>query len=229
MSVLIEARELRRVFHQGRSDQVEAVKGVSLSIAAGQVTVLRGPSGSGKTSLLALLGAMARPTSGRIYLGERELTSLPERFLTEERRRTFGFVFQQFNLVPGLSARENVMLPALPLGLPRAGLARRAGALLERFEVGHRAAARADRLSGGEAQRVAIARALINDPAVIIADEPTANLDSVLSGVFMALVGTLRASGKTIIVASHDPLVHESPLVDRVISMRDGRLEEPAP
>jgi putative ABC transport system ATP-binding protein len=226
---LIEARALRRVFHQGRPDELEAVKGVDLSIEEGQVTVLRGPSGSGKTSLLALLGAMARPTSGRILLADRELTSLPERFLTEVRRRTFGFVFQQFNLVGGLSALENVMLPAFPLGAPRAGLERRATALLARFGVAHRASARADWLSGGEAQRVAIARALVNDPRVLVADEPTANLDSALSAGFMEVVGTLKAAGLTVIIASHDPLVHEAAVVDRVVSMRDGRLEAGAP
>ena len=229
MTPLIEARELRRVFHQGRPDELEAVKGVNLAIEAGKVTVLRGPSGSGKTSLLALLGAMARPTSGRIFLGGRELTSLPERFLTEVRRRTFGFVFQQVHLVRGLSARDNVMLPAVPLGGPRPALARRAHALLERLGVGHRASARADWLSGGEAQRVAIARALVNDPQVIIADEPTANLDSALSTAFMQIVASLRDEGRTILIASHDPLVHAAAVVDRVVSLRDGRVEGQAP
>jgi len=229
MTPLIEARELRRVFHQGRPDQLEAVKGVNLAIEAGKVTVLRGPSGSGKTSLLALLGAMARPTSGRIFLGGRELTSLPERFLTEVRRRTFGFVFQQVHLVRGLSARDNVMLPAVPLGGPRPALARRAHALLERLGVAHRASARADWLSGGEAQRVAIARALVNDPQVIIADEPTANLDSALSTAFMQIVASLRDEGRTILIASHDPLVHDDAVVDRVVSLRDGRVEGQAP
>jgi putative ABC transport system ATP-binding protein len=121
------------------------------------------------------------------------------------------------------------MLPAFPLGGPRAALQRRATALLERFDVAHRAGARADWLSGGEAQRVAIARALVNDPQVIIADEPTANLDSALSAAFMELVASLRADGKTILIASHDPLVYEAATVDRVVSMRDGRIETGAP
>jgi putative ABC transport system ATP-binding protein len=229
MTALIEARELRRVFHQGRPDQLEALKGVSLSVEAGKITVLRGPSGSGKTSLLALLGAMARPTSGRIFLDGRELTSLPERFLTEVRRRTFGFVFQQFHLVRGLSALDNVMLPAFPLGGPHRALVRRATAQLEQLGVAHRARARSDWLSGGEAQRVAIARALINDPRVIIADEPTANLDSALSTAFMEIAASLRAAGKTLLIASHDPLVFEAGVIDRVVSMRDGRIEAGAP
>jgi len=229
VTALIEARGLRRVFHQGRPDELEALRGVSLSVQAGKITVLRGPSGSGKTSLLALLGAMARPTSGRIFLEGRELTSLPERFLTEVRRRTFGFVFQQFHLVRGLSALDNVMLPAFPLGGPRPALVRRATALLEQLGVAHRSGARADWLSGGEAQRVAIARALINDPRVIIADEPTANLDSALSAGFMEIAASLRAAGKTLLIASHDPLVFEAGLIDQVVSMRDGRIEAGPP
>jgi len=222
---VIRLDDVRRVFHQGRPDELVAVDGVTLDIAAGKITVLRGPSGSGKTSLLALIGCMARPTSGRIHVGDREVTSLPEHFLTGIRRTTFGFVFQQFHLVRGLSARENVMLPAYPLGGRRGALERRADALLERLGVAHRSRARADWLSGGEAQRVAIARALINEPQVLIADEPTANLDSALSSEFMEIARTLRAAGTTLLIASHDPLVYQSSAVDRVVSMRDGRVE----
>ncbi len=222
---LIELKDVRRVFHQGRPDELTAVDGVTLSLEAGQVTVLRGPSGSGKTSLLAVIGGMARPTSGRVFLGGRELTSLPERFLTEVRRRTFGFVFQQFHLVRGLTALENVMLPAYPLGVPRADLAEKAHGLLASLGVGHRAAARADWLSGGEAQRVAIARALVNDPSVIVADEPTAHLDSRLAAELMEILTGLKAAGKTLVVASHDPLVHQAGVVDRTVSFRDGKVE----
>jgi len=222
---LIELTDVRRVFHQGRPDELTAVDGVSLDVEAGAITVLRGPSGSGKTSLLALIGGMARPTSGRIVYDGRELTSLPERFLTEVRRTSFGFVFQQFNLVRGLSALENVMLPATPLGGSHAALVRKATGLLERLGLAHRAKARADWLSGGEAQRVAIARALVNDPRVILADEPTANLDSRLSAEFMRIAADLKAGGVTLVIASHDPLVHDAPVVDRTVAMRDGRLD----
>jgi putative ABC transport system ATP-binding protein len=172
---------------------------------------------------------MARPTSGRIWVGEREITSLPERFLTDVRRRTFGFVFQQIHLLRGLTTLENVMLPAYPLGEPRPALVRRAQALLDQLGLASRAESMADRLSGGEAQRVAIARALINNPAVVIADEPTAHLDTARSLEFMDIVAALRASGKTVIIASHDPLVFESRVVDRTVRMRDGRLEGAPP
>ncbi len=222
---MIELRDVRKVFHEGRPDEHVAVAGVTLAIEAGRVTVLRGPSGSGKTTLLTLIGCMARPSCGRIWVEGREVTSLPERFLTEVRRRTFGFVFQQFHLLRGLSTLENVIIPAYPMGERRPALVRRARDLLDRLGIHARAGTRADWLSGGEAQRVAIARALINDPAVVIADEPTAHLDSALSGEFMAIVADLRARGKTVVIASHDPLVYDSPAVERVVPVRDGRLD----
>lgn len=226
---MIRLDDVRRVFHQGRHDELVAVDCVTLAISAGKITVLRGPSGSGKTSLLALIGCMARPTSGRIHVGDREVTSLPEHFLTGIRRSTFGFVFQQFHLVRGITALENVMLPAYPLGGSRKALVARAQSLLDGLGVGERARARADWLSGGEAQRVAIARALVNDPEVIVADEPTAHLDSRLSASFMDVVAALRAEGRTVVIASHDPIVHESALVDHLVSMRDGRIVSEGP
>jgi putative ABC transport system ATP-binding protein len=226
---MIELHEIRKVFNEGTTYALTAVDGVSLSLEARKVTVLRGPSGSGKTSLLSLIGCMARPTSGRIRLEGREITSLPERFLTEIRRQTFGFIFQQFHLVKGITALENVMLPAYPLGGDHAVLRKRAGELLDLFGIGARALSRSEWLSGGEAQRTAICRALINDPAVIIADEPTAHLDTKLSREFMDIIARFRDQQKTIIIASHDPLVYESPAVDRVVNMRDGRIEGAAP
>lgn len=222
---MIELRGVTKVYEEGRSGALVAVDGVSLTIAPATITVIRGPSGSGKTTLLSLVGAMARPTSGRILVEGRETTSLPERFLTEVRRRTFGFVFQQGNLLPGLTTLENVMLPAFPLGVPRPALVARARTLLERLAISHRADAKAEWLSGGEAQRAAIARALVNDPRVLVADEPTAQLDSRLSGEFMEIVAGLRAGGMTVLIASHDPVVYEAAVVDRALGMRDGRLE----
>ena len=223
--IAIDLKDIRKVFNAGKPYALTAVDGVSLSIEAGKVTVLRGPSGSGKTTLLSLIGCMARPTEGRIVLGDREITSLPERFLTEVRRSTFGFIFQQFNLVKGITALENVMLPAYPLGEPHASLKRRARELLDLFGILPRESSKAEWLSGGEAQRAAIARALINDPRFIIADEPTAHLDTKLSREFMEIVARLKTSQKTVIIASHDPLVYDSPVIDRIVTMRDGKIE----
>lgn len=222
---MITLDRARKVFSQGRPNEFVALHETSLVIEADRLTVLRGPSGSGKTTLLSLVGGMARPTSGRIHVLGREITSLPERFLTEVRRRTFGFIFQQFNLIPGLTALENVILPAYPTGERRALLEKRAAGLFDLFALAPKARARVESLSGGEAQRVTIARALINDPAVVIADEPTAHLDSKLSREFMDTMARLRDGGKTILVASHDPLVYDHPAVERVFHIRDGRVD----
>ena len=223
---MIELKNIRKVFNEGLPNEYIAIHDVSLGIEAHKVTVLTGPSGSGKTTLLSILGCMARPTAGRILLQDREITSLPERFLTQIRRTTFGFIFQQFNLLKGISVLENVMLPAYPLGEPLGGLKTRVMNLLELLNLTPKAAAKVEWLSGGEAQRTAIARALVNDPAVIIADEPTAHLDTKLSRELMDILLDFKRQGKTILIASHDPIVHESEIVDRVVRMRDGRIIE---
>jgi putative ABC transport system ATP-binding protein len=221
---MITVQNISKVFNSGRPNEFTAVREVSLNVNPHQVTIFKGPSGSGKTTLLGIIGCMARPSAGRIFLDEREITSLPERFLTSIRRSTFGFIFQQFNLIKGLSALENVMAPAYPTGEKFAFLRRRALETLDIFNLGHRAEAKVEWLSGGEAQRVAIARALINNPSFIIADEPTAHLDSRLSIEFMEIMRRLQGEGRTIIMASHDPIVYDSDLADRVIEMRDGQV-----
>jgi putative ABC transport system ATP-binding protein len=221
---MIKLIDIRKVFNAGKPNELIAVDGVSLAIEAHQLTALKGPSGSGKTTLLSMVGCMTRPTAGRIILDDREITSLPERFLTAIRRRDFGFIFQQFNLLKGISVLENIMLPAYPNGGNHGAVRERAQGLLAMFNLSDKAEARVEWLSGGEAQRVAIARALVNNPRVIIADEPTAHLDSRLSLEFMEYMKNFKAQGKTVIIASHDPIVFESEAVDRVVEMRDGRL-----
>jgi putative ABC transport system ATP-binding protein len=226
---MIELVDVRKVFNAGQPNEFVAIDGVSLVIDAERTTVFRGPSGSGKTTLLSLIGCMSRPTSGRIRLLDREITSLPERFLTGIRQKTFGFIFQQCNLIKGITALENVMLPAYPSGEKHASLKNRAMDLLDTFQILRKAQSRVEWLSGGEAQRVAIARALINNPSIIIADEPTANLDTKLSREFMEIMGRLKSERKTILFASHDPIVYESDLADRVVDLRDGRVEGSVP
>lgn len=221
---MIELINIKKAFNQKRPNEYWALHDISLTLETGKVTALRGPSGSGKTTLLTIIGCLSRPTSGRVFFQGEDISALPERFLTELRRRSFGFIFQQFNLIKGLSAVENIILPAFPTGRPRAELIAAANELLARLQLGHRAQAKVEWLSGGEQQRVAIARALINDPAVIIADEPTANLDTALSREFMTILESFTASGKTVLLTSHDPLVVNSSAVHRVIGMRDGRL-----
>jgi putative ABC transport system ATP-binding protein len=221
---MIELVAASKTYNAGRHNEYRAVREVSLAIEPGRVTALRGPSGSGKTTLLGLMGGLTRPSAGRVRLDGRDISALPERFLTELRRATFGFVFQQFQLIRDLSVLENVMLPAVPTGRPHGEVVGRALALLDDLGLAGRAEARAQWLSGGEAQRVAIARALINDPTVILADEPTSHLDSALSRQILAILGGLRARGRTVILSSHDPLVFEAGLVERVIDLRDGRV-----
>lgn len=221
---MIELSNIKKAFNQGRPNEYWALNGIDLTLEAGKVTAFRGPSGSGKTTLLTLVGCLARPTSGRVRFKGEDISGLPERFLTDIRRRSFGFIFQQFNLIKGLSALENVILPGFPTGRRRAELVAAASALFEQLKLGHRLHAKVEWLSGGEQQRVAIARALINDPEVIIADEPTANLDTALCREFMAILEGFTATGKTVLLTSHDPLVVESSAVHRVVGMRDGML-----
>lgn len=223
---MIELANIKKAFNQGRPNEYWALSGIDLRLEAGKVTAFRGPSGSGKTTLLTLVGCLARPTSGRVRFKGQDISGLPERFLTEIRRQSFGFVFQQFNLIKGLSALENVILPGFPTGRPRAELIGAAEDLFEQLKLSHRRQAKVEWLSGGEQQRVAIARALINNPEVIIADEPTANLDTALSREFMSILEGFTAAGKTVLLTSHDPLVVESSAVHRVIGMRDGKLVE---
>jgi putative ABC transport system ATP-binding protein len=226
---MIELRDVRKVFNQGRHNELWAVRGVTLDLEPNRVTVLKGPSGSGKTTLLSMIGALSRPTAGRIYLDGKLISNLPERFMTQVRRRTFGFVFQRFNLIRGLTVLENVMLPAYPLAPDHGTLRRKARGLLAQFGLGSKAGERVEWLSGGEAQRTAVCRALINEPRILIADEPTANLDSKLSRELVGLLGDLLDLGKTVLVSSHDPLVFESARVSRVVEMRDGQLAGESP
>ncbi len=221
---MIQLKDVRKVFNQGKPSEFVAIDNISLQIDFGKVTVLKGPSGSGKTTLLSILGCMARPTSGRIMLADREISSLPERFLTEIRCRTFGFIFQQLNLIKGITAIENVMVPAYPSGEKYARLKKRAVHLLETFDLARKATSKVEWLSGGEAQRVTIARALVNNPSIVIADEPTAHLDTQLSMEFMDIVKRFKDDGKTTLIASHDPIVYDAAIVDRVIAMRDGQI-----
>ena len=221
---LIALKDITKIFNRGRPDEFTALSDVSLEIEPRGLAVFKGPSGSGKTTLLSIVGCMSKPSAGRVLVQDREVTSLPDRFLTDIRRHTFGFIFQQLHLVRGVSALENVILPAYPSGERIAALRDRGLRLLDLMGLSDRANTNIEWLSGGEAQRVAIARALINEPAIVIADEPTAHLDTKLSLDFMAAMERLKAEGKTILFASHDPLVYESAMVDRVLEMRDGRI-----
>ncbi len=226
---IIRTEHATKYYNRGRANEVLAVNDISLEIETGDFTVLKGPSGSGKTTLLSLIGCMTRPTSGSITVAGKDVSHLPERFLTGIRRKTFGFIFQQFNLIPGLTVLQNVMVPLFPANTNIGLLRSRAVEILDSLGMSGRTEFPVQGLSGGEQQRTAIARALINDPEVILADEPTAHLDTALSKEFMAIMKQLNKKGKTIIIATHDPLVFEAEALDlptgqagMIAEMRDG-------
>jgi putative ABC transport system ATP-binding protein len=205
---------------------INAVRDVELEIEAGELVAIEGPSGSGKTTLLQLLGALDRPSNGRVSFEGRDLSQLGDGELAELRLRSFGFVFQQFNLIPTLTALENVEAKLAPTGVGDDELTRRSRALLEEVGLGDRATHLPSHLSGGEQQRVAIARALSVEPRVILADEPTGNLDTTTGGEVIELLAGLAARrGTTVVVATHDvALAGRAP---RRFTMRDGRLLAP--
>jgi ABC-type lipoprotein export system ATPase subunit len=221
---LIRLRGVSKLYRKGR-EAIRALDGVDLDIAGKLMAAVVGPSGSGKSSLLHVMGAMDRPTSGDVLVAGQPLNTLSEEALTQFRRQTVGFVFQSFNLIPNLTALENVMLPMEFNGVPAEERRRRARALLERVGLGQRLDHRPRELSGGEQQRVAIARALANDPPLILADEPTGNLDSKTGQVIYELLKTIAAE-RTVVVVTHAEVL--SQMADRVIRIKDGKLEDVA-
>jgi putative ABC transport system ATP-binding protein len=222
---LIFTEEATKVYNPRRPDEVCAVDRVTVAVARGEVVAIKGPSGSGKTTLLSLIGCMARPTSGRVVVDGRDVAKLSEEVLTQVRRRKFGFIFQQFNLISDLPVLDNVMLPLYPVDVRPAEMRRRADSILAELGLQDKRARRVRKLSGGEQQRVAVARALINEPEIIIADEPTAHLDQQLSDELMRILENLNRDGKTVIISTHDALIYNHRIVDRVIAMRDGRVD----
>lgn len=225
--MLIELTGVCKIYNQGRANEVRALTDIDLAVEAGNMVCLKGPSGSGKSTLLAILGCIFPPTSGRAAIAGRQLARLPDRFLTLHRRETIGFIFQRFNVLPELSVADNITLPLLVLGVSPKERRQRAGLLMERLAIAHRATFPAGQISGGELQRVAIARALVNDPPIILADEPTAHLDTALSREFMEIMVQLQREGKTVVITSHDPLVFDHPAIERTITITDGRIDVP--
>jgi ABC-type lipoprotein export system ATPase subunit len=202
---------------------VEALRGLDLMIPPGVMAAIIGPSGSGKTTLLNLVGALDRPTSGKVWIAGTDLAGLSEAELTAYRRKMVGFVFQDYGLVPNLTALENVMLPMEFARVPRKEAKQRARQLLEAVGLGHRTTHRPNRLSGGEQQRVAIARALANDPAIILADEPTGNLDTKTGTEIVALLSRLvKEQHKTALVVTHDEQIAGA--ADLRFHIQDGRI-----
>jgi putative ABC transport system ATP-binding protein len=218
----VRAVNLARTFEVGETT-VEALRGVSLEVPRGQFVALVGPSGSGKSTFLNLVGGLDRPTGGELWVDGVELSASKEKALTEHRRTRVGFVFQSFNLLPRLTAVENVALPLMFSGVSQRERLAQAEELLVRVGLADRLAHRPTQLSGGEQQRVAIARALVAQPAIILADEPTGNIDSATGAEIMALLhGLNRDQGVTLLLVTHDP--EAASFADRVVLLRDGQI-----
>ena len=219
--LVVEARALSKRF--GREESlVRAVDGVDLAVARGETVAIMGPSGCGKSTLLHLLGGLDRPSGGELRVGEHRLDRMSERALAVMRRSVVGFVFQSFHLIDELTARENVQLPVLLAGRSPRAARRRADSLLRQMGLSDRAGYLPAALSGGQRQRVAIARALANDPVLVLADEPTGNLDSAATLDVLRVFGRLHDNGQTFVIVTHDERVGTR--ADRLISMRDGAL-----
>ncbi|MFE4533968.1 ABC transporter ATP-binding protein [Streptomyces scopuliridis] len=218
---VLRTRDLSRTHGRGES-LVHAVDGVDLDVRTGQMLAVMGPSGCGKSTLLHLLGGLERPTGGEVWLAGRRIDTLGERALAQLRRRSVGFVFQAFHLVEELSAAENVELPVLLAGRSPRTARRRTDQLLEQVGLADRARHLPWQLSGGQRQRVAIARALANEPLVLLADEPTGNLDTAATLDVLRLFEGLRTAGQTLVIVTHDERVAAT--ADRLVSMRDGQL-----
>lgn len=225
MRHVLEARSLSKVYDAG-GVQVPALRGVDLAIEAGEFVAIMGPSGCGKSTLLNLLAGLDRPTSGEVWLDGQRIDQLSETELARLRRRKIGFVFQFFNLLPALTVGENVELPVRLAGGGRGKARQTATSLLARLGIADKRDTAPALLSGGEQQRVAIARALTNEPDIILADEPTGNLDSAASREVLSLLRTVRDRGQTMLVVTHDPRVAAA--ADRVIMLRDGRIADEA-
>ena len=220
---MIRLEQVTRVYPIGGAD-VRAIDGITLTIPTGEFVALMGPSGCGKTTLINLIGAIDRPTSGGVWLDEERLDLLSDDRLTRLRRTNIGIVYQFFNLLPTLSASENIGLPLLLYGLPAREIAVRVARQLEQVGLAHRAHHWPHELSGGEQQRVAIARAIVAEPRVILADEPTGNLDSVAGGAVLELLQRLNREGRqTIVLATHSAAAARR--AGRIVHLRDGKVE----
>lgn len=221
MKELIRLEKINKMHFLGEN-VLHVLVDIDLTINEGEFTAIIGPSGSGKSTLMNILGCLDRPTSGEYYLHGEDVSKLTDDQLAEVRNKRIGFVFQSFNLLPRISAQENVALPLIYAGIDTKERMERAAELLERVGLGDRMHHKPNELSGGQKQRVAIARALINNPSIIMADEPTGNLDSKSSVEIMNIFQQLNAEGKTIILVTHDPEIAEQ--AKRVITVRDGKI-----
>lgn len=224
MREVIKCEDLYKRYSLGRGNEIIALAGINLSIQRGSIALITGPSGSGKTTLLSILGTLERPTKGRVIINDRTVNELSESALARLRRNTMGFLFQDYNLISRLSAWENVSYPLIPLGVKTSERKRRALQLLEMLGLSDRYMHTPEQLSGGERQRLSLARALVNNPEILLLDEPTSNIDHKTAEKILQLLRELKENGKSIVISSHDgQLLSEA---DQTFQLMDGRLVE---
>jgi putative ABC transport system ATP-binding protein len=221
---MIQIKNLTKIYEINKKHTVRAVEGINLEFGSGELIVLKGASGSGKSTILSLIAGLSKPTSGEVIVDNRRISKLPDDFLALFRRETIGFIFQKYNLIANLTVFENIILPLIPNNPDEQELEAKVDKLLEKLHINDKKYLQVRHLSGGEQQRVAIARAYINDPHIIIADEPTANLDEKLSWEFIEILREFKSANKTTIIATHDPLFFGLDCVDRVVEIQKGKV-----
>ncbi|MBN2824813.1 MAG: ABC transporter ATP-binding protein [Campylobacterales bacterium] len=221
---MIQIKNLTKIYEINKNHTVTAIEDINLEFNEGELIVLKGASGSGKSTILSLIAGLSKPTSGEVIVEGKRISKLPDDFLALFRRENIGFIFQKYNLISNLSVLDNIIVPLIPNNPDEKELEIRVDKLLEKLHIADKKHLLVRNLSGGEQQRVAIARAYINEPHIIIADEPTANLDEKLSLEFIEILRELKSANKTTIIATHDPLFFELDFVDRIIEVQKGRV-----
>ncbi|MCK5293145.1 MAG: ABC transporter ATP-binding protein [Arcobacteraceae bacterium] len=221
---MIKLQNITKEYIINKDEKVIALNNINIEVKKGELVVLKGASGSGKSTVLSLIASLTKPTHGEVIVNDTSVAKLSDSFASDFRLENIGFIFQKYNLILNISVKDNIILPLIPINTTDEFLNKRLKSVMNIFNIIHKENIIVKNLSGGEQQRVAIARSMVNDPDLILADEPTANLDEKLSLNFIETLKELKSLGKTIVVATHDPLFFELPFVDKIINMQNGKI-----